>query len=119
MAKRVVRENKNSYVVQVKANDTLDKPKIIRRNGKRFAALVPIQDYERYAAWSRNQPRSGMVAKKRPAARKATTWLEKQKKLLAREVAAYNEMKAELMGASKNKWVAILNGKLVDKADDE
>lgn len=119
MAKRIVRESKNSYVVQVKSDDTLAKPKIIRRNGKRFAALVSIQDYERYVALSKHQPRSGTAAKKRSITPKVTPWLEKQKKLLAREVAAYNEIKAELVRFSKNKWVAILNGKLVDMADDE
>lgn len=119
MAKKIVRESKNSYVVQMKSDDMLDKPKIIRRNGKRFAALLPIQDYERYVAWHRHQLRSGTAAKKSSNARKVTSWLEKQKILLARQIAAYNEMKAELLRSFKNKWVAILDGKLVDMADDE
>ncbi|MBI4674293.1 MAG: hypothetical protein HY741_21835 [Chloroflexi bacterium] len=53
MARKTIRESQTSYTVQMKANETLDKPIIVRRNGKRFAALVPLTDYQEFVAWKK------------------------------------------------------------------
>ena len=119
MAKRIARESQNSYTVKLKSDKPLAKPVIIRRKGKPIGAFVPLKDYERYVAWRKSQPRSRVAARNRATTRKTGAWVEEQKNLLARDVAAYNEMKAELVRTSKNKWVAILDGKLVDMAGDE
>ncbi len=55
MARKIVRESQTSYTVQLKSNEPFDKPKIIRRNGKRVGAFIPLADYQEFVAWKRKQ----------------------------------------------------------------
>jgi hypothetical protein len=55
MAKKVVRESKDSYVVEFKSKEPFDKPVIIKHKGRRVAAVIPLADYQEFVAWKRKQ----------------------------------------------------------------
>lgn len=86
-----------------------DAPLLVVQGDQMIAAVIPISDYMQFTLWQKAKSKK----------RKPLTWLEKQERLLAREVAAYARMRAKLLQTQKGKWVAILHGKLVDSDDDE
>jgi|GEM_PF-1425151 len=119
MAKRIVRESQSGYTIKLKSDKPFDKPLIVKRKGQRIAALVPIKDYEQFEAWRSTQSTLRASAKKRSRSRRTRSWIELQRALIAREVTAFNAMKPELLRRAKNKWVAMLDGAIVEMADDE
>lgn len=55
MTKKVIRESKPNYTVQLQPNATLDKPSIVKRNGKRVGAFIPLSEYQEFVAWKKKQ----------------------------------------------------------------
>ncbi len=70
MAKRIVRESQGSYIVQLKSNEPLDKPFIIKRNGKRVGAFIPLAEYKQFVAWKEKQRDSTTTARRARGPRK-------------------------------------------------
>lgn len=87
---------------------------LLIQDDKPIAAVIPISDYEQFKLWRTKLRRKPVVKK-----RQALTWREKQERLLSKEIAAFDQMLPDLMKTHRNKWVAILKGKLVDSDDEE
>jgi hypothetical protein len=80
-------------------------PLILERGGKPVAAVIPIDDYEQFVAWREHE--------------QAKAWQAEQQRILERERAAFERLKPELLKTHPGKWVAIVDGELVDSDDDE
>lgn len=68
MAKKVVRESKNSYVVEFKSKEPFDKPVIIKHKGRRVAAVIPLAEYKKFAAWRQRHPGTKTIETRRTRA---------------------------------------------------
>jgi hypothetical protein len=88
-----------------------DAPLLVLHGDQMIAAVIPISDYMQFSLWQK--------AKSKARKRQPLTWLEKQERLMDREVAAYARMRSKLLQTHKDKWIAIFKGKLVDSGDDE
>lgn len=100
-----IKEAKARYALSLDEAQLAEEPLIVERQGKPIAAIIPYPEYQRFVEWQR-QGRS-------------TPWQEEQKRLLQKEIAAFERMKSELLNTHKGKQVAILHGQLVDCDDDK
>ncbi len=118
MAKKI-RETQTAYAVSntlsieaiLEQVQEQNAPLVVIQDDRAIAAIVPISDYKHFALWQKTR----RSRKKR----KTLTWLEKQERLMVKEVAAYTRIKAKLLRTHNGKWIAIFKGKLVDSDDDE
>ncbi len=71
MAKKIARESKNSYVVELKSDERFNKPFVIKHKGRRVAAVIPLAEYKKFAAWRQKHPTAKTIETSRTrAARK-------------------------------------------------
>jgi len=77
MAKKIIRESQTSYTVQLKSNERFDEPFVIKHNGKRVGAFIPLADYQEFVAWKRKQ----RALKPKPMRRARVPRKRKQNKL--------------------------------------
>jgi PHD/YefM family antitoxin component YafN of YafNO toxin-antitoxin module len=106
MAKTIeLKESQALYSVSLDKTESIKEPIILERDGKPFAALVSISTYEQFVAWQQREA--------------AKAHLEEQHRILAKERAAFEQMKPELLKTHRNKWIAVLDGQLVDSDDDD
>ena len=78
---------------------------ILERDGKPVAAVIPFEDYERFAAWQKQQ--------------EAEAWRRAEIDALADEIAAYERLQPGFLKTHRGQWVAIHNGVVVDSAPDQ
>ena len=81
------------------------RPALVVREGRVVAALIPMADYERFAEWQKQGQEDTRQAQ--------------QRRQLQRERAAFEALKPELLKKYADKFVAILDGQLVDVDDDK
>ena len=106
MVKRIpIKEARAPYTIPVDEEDLAEGPVILERQGKPIAAVIPYPEYQRFVEWQRRE--------------QATTWQEEQRRLLEKEIAAFERMKPQLLHTHKGKHIAILNGQLIDADDDK
>lgn len=117
---KTIKESRAAYTVSIDTTKPIAKPVVLKRAGRRIAALVPIAEYDQFVNWRKRQqrPRRKPVVRPRKRASKHA-WITEQEKILNQEFAVYERMKPELLKTHKDKWVAIHNGELVDFDDDE
>jgi len=99
----VLKEAQATYTVD--PAEVGSEPLILERNGKPVAAVIPFEDYERFAVWQKQQ--------------EAETWRRAQIDALADEKAAYERLQPELLKTHRGQWVAIHNGGVVDSDPDQ
>ncbi len=99
-------EAQASYATVIDQVRTTGEPFVIEQDAEPCLVVLPFADYRRLTAL-RQIPRKKV-------------WQEEQHSVLRREQAAFERMKPELQRTCKGKWVAVLNGQLVDSdADDK
>ena len=115
-----LKENQATYSVSLDKTQSITKPVILKREGHRIAALVPIAEYEQFVTWRKEQqrPRRKLPSTSRKREHKGT-WQAEQERILKQELTAFERMKPELLKSHNGKWVAIHKGELVDFDDDE
>lgn len=100
-----VRETRVAYTLPIDERQLTEHPLILERRGKPVAAVIPIDDYEQFAAWRERE--------------QAQAWQAEQQRILERERAVFERLRPELLKTHAGKWVAIVDGELVDSDDDE
>lgn len=99
------RETRVAYTLPIDETQLTEHPLILERGGKPVAAVIPIDEYERFVAWRERE--------------QARAWQAEQQRILERERTAFERLKPELLKTHPGKWVAIVDGQLVDSDDDE
>ncbi len=77
---------------------------IIEKDGKPTVAVVPFDEYAQLVSVREDERKSA--------------WQQEQEHLMQIEIAVFERMKPELLKTYRGKWVAIVDGQLVD-ADAE
>lgn len=106
MAKTIsIKETQAVYTVPVSEDDLAEGPVILERNGNAVAALVPIDEYRKFAAWREQQEKEARHRARLEA--------------LQQERVAFLRLKPELLRTHKGLYVAIHNGQVVDSDKDQ
>lgn len=100
-----IRETRVAYPFSIDETQLTEHPLILEQAGKPVAAVIPIDDYKQFAAWRERE--------------QAQAWQTEQQRILERERAVFERLKPELLKTHAGKWVAIVDGELVDSDDDE
>ncbi len=85
--------------------EPVSEPIMIERDGKPLGVLISPEDFQKVAPLIKREP--------------ASDWEAEQTRLIKREIEAYERVKPELLKTHKGKFVAILNGALIDSDEDE
>ena len=105
MVKRIpIKEARAPYTIPVDEEDLAEGPVILERNGEPVAALVPIEEYQQFAAWRERQEKEARHRARMEA--------------FERERAAFLRLKPQLMETHRGLWVAIVGGQVVDSDSD-
>lgn len=106
MAKTItLKEAQASYATVIEQVKTAGEPLVIEQDGRPFAVVIPFAEYQQLVALRESERKAG--------------WQEEQHHLLMQEQAAFERMKSKLLQTHKDKWVAILDGQLVDSDEDD
>jgi hypothetical protein len=107
MSKTVtLRETKATYAVTLDEAQLCQAPFAIERDGEPVAAVVPFAEYREFIAWrERMRPQSGKQDD-------ALAALEKER-------AVFLRLKEQLLRSHQGKFVAILNGEVIDADEDD
>ena len=101
-----LRETRAAYAVTLDEAQLRQAPFAIERDGEPVAAVVPFAEYQEFIAWrERVQPQ-----------------FEKSDEALAaleRERAAFLRLKKQLLRRYRGRFVAILNGEVIDADEDD
>ena len=114
MAKSVtLKEIQAAYAVTLDEVQLHQAPFTIERDGEPVAAVVPIDEYWEFVAWrERTHSPSAPDAKDATPRDKALAALEKER-------AAFLRLKDQLLPTYRGKFVAILNGEVIDVDEDD
>lgn len=96
-----LKENSARYSLP-ELNEPVTEPLRIERDGQTLGVLISVADYQKVALLIKHEPPS--------------PWIEEQTRLIHSEIAAFERMKPELLKTHKGKYVAIVDGKLVDSS---
>jgi prevent-host-death family protein len=99
-----LKEAQASYSTIVEQVESTGEPLIVEKDGKPTVVVISFAEYQRLVALREDETKSAQQIER--------------EMLLRHEIAAFDQMKPELMKTHLNKWVAILNGHLVDFGDD-
>ncbi|MBI4788777.1 MAG: type II toxin-antitoxin system Phd/YefM family antitoxin [Chloroflexi bacterium] len=99
-----LKEAQATYGTVLEQVKSTGEPLIIEQDGKPFAVVMRYSEYQELAALRESE--------------KKKAWQAEQERLLRKEITAFEKMKPDLLRTHKGKWVAILDGKLVDYGDD-
>ncbi len=99
-----LKEAQASYKTVVERVQSTGEPLIVEKDGKPTVVVIPFDEYQRLVAL-------------RESAIKTPQQAEREM-LLRHEMAAFDKMIKSLFKTHLNKWVAILDGQLVDSDDD-
>ncbi len=102
---KVIRETRVAYPFAIDERALTGETLILERAGKPVAAVIPIDDYARFVAWREHE--------------QAQAWQTAQQQTMERDRAAFERLKPELLKTHLGKWVAIVDGALVDSDVDE
>ena len=106
MVKRIpLKETQAPYTIPVSEDDLAEGPIILERNGDAVAALVPIEEYQRFLAWLEQQEKR--------ARRRA------RQEAFERERAAFLRLKPQLLETHRGLWVAVVGEQVVDSDTDD
>lgn len=94
----------------------MKEPLLLVQGDKPVAAVIPISDYQQFALWREKEEQSRTAASEKPES--VLTWQEQQERILSKEIAAFEQMKPELLKTHNGKWVAVLDGQLVESDDN-
>ena len=100
-----LKETSAGYTVLSELIEPVTEPTFIQHNGTTLGVLISEEDYHKIAPLIQRE--------------QASDWHVEQLQLLRRETEAYERMKPALLNTHKGKFVAILNGELVDSDEDE
>lgn len=105
MVKRIpLKETGAPYTIPVSEDDLAEGPIILERNEEAVAALVPIEDYQRFMAWQERQEKKARHRDRLEA--------------LEQERLAFLRLKPELLRTHEGMYVAIHDGQVVDSDKD-
>ena len=94
-----------THILTLKLTEPVTEPVVIEQNGQTLGVLISPADYQKVASLITTQARHEREAE--------------QTRLIKQEIAAYEQMKPELLKTHKGQFVAILNGELVDSDDNQ
>jgi len=108
-----LKETRAVYAVTLDEALLRQAPFTIERDGEPVAAVVPVDEYREFIAWRER-------VQSRPAVRPGEA-VSRDDALaaLGRERAAFLRLKDQLLRTYRGKFVAILNGEVVDVDDDD
>jgi len=105
MVKRIpIKEARAPYTIPVDEEGLAEGPVILERNGEPVAALVPIEEYQRFAAWRERQEKEARHRARMEA--------------FEREREAFLKLKPKLLETHRGLFVAVHNGQVVDSDPD-
>ena len=96
----ILKETGAGYAALPELTEPVTEPIVIERDGRPLGVLVPPDEYQKFAEFARRD--------------QAERYIAEQRRLLDREIATYERMKSDLLKTHKGKFVAILNGELID-----
>lgn len=99
-----LKEPQGTYSTLVEQVQSTGEPLIVEQEGKPTVVVIPFAQYQQLLAQREREQNS--------------VWQTEQEALLRKEVAAFEQMKPALLKTYLGKWVAILDGQLVDSDDD-
>jgi len=107
------KETRAAYALALDEARLHQAPFTIERDGEPVAAVVSIDEYREFIAWRERVGRQPAAYAEEPTPRsKALATLE-------RERAAFLHLKDQLLRTHRGKFVAILNGEVVDVDEDD
>jgi hypothetical protein len=98
---KAVRESKSVYTIKPDELNFTGKPLILKRNGKPYAAVIPIEAYKQYRA---------QIRARKPQPQVGTIEAERE---------AFYRLKPELLKTHRGLFVAMVGGKVVDSDADD
>ena len=108
-----LRETRAVYAVTLDEALLREAPFTIERDGEPVAAVVPIDEYRAFVAWrARRRSQPAPRVEEIPMQNQALAALEKER-------AAFVRLKNQLLRTHRGKFVAILNGEVVDVDEDD
>jgi sulfur carrier protein ThiS len=108
-----LKETRATYAVTLDEVRLRQAPFTIERDGELVAAVVPIDEYQEFIAWrERTRSRSGPFVEEVIPRGEALVALEK-------EHAAFLRLKDHLLCTHRGRFVAILNGEVIDVDEDD
>ncbi len=107
-----LKETRAIYAVTPDEAQLSQAPFTIERDGNPVAAVIPIDEYREFTAW-REQAGS------RPAAHGGDASRNEALAALEKERAAFLRLKEQLLRTHRGKYVAILDGQVIDADADD
>jgi antitoxin (DNA-binding transcriptional repressor) of toxin-antitoxin stability system len=105
-------ETRTAYALTLDEARLRQAPFTIERDGEPVAAVVPIDEYREFIAWREQAGhRSAVHAREQTPQNEVLTALEKER-------AHFLRLKDQLLRTHRGKFVAILNGEVIDVDED-
>lgn len=101
----ILKESPAAYRAAAAEVERTGRPVVVERHGAIAVAVLPWDTYRAFESWYTEQEREHQ-------------WRE-QHEAFEREVAAFEQMKDELLAKYKGQCVAIVEGKVVEVGDDK
>ncbi len=100
-----LKETSAGYAVLPELTEPVTEPLVVKHNGQTLGVLISEAEYQQFAEFAKQE--------------KAKARIATQRRMLEREMAAYERMKSDLLKTHKGQYVAILDGQLIDADSDE